>query len=498
MSGSNPRRWIATTAALAVVVTVVGLSCDDNKPAPAAPESPNVLLILIDTLRADKLGCYGSDLGLTPNIDAFARSGVRFDRAFSHAPWTLPSVASLLTSTPPMTHGAGRQQRGKGLRFTKLGPSVRTLPECLGDQGYRTAAIVNVFFLSPKFGMDRGFDKYDFVRPVINQGERRAKRVTDLAVEWIGENRDGERPFFLLAHYFDPHLTYDPPKEFRRKYAGPKDRETGPLLFGTEGDMVGFRRGRININDIPVKRLEKLYNGEIASADREVGRLLDEIRNMGLDESTIVVLTADHGEEFLDHGGFEHGHTLYDELLHVPLVFRFPNAIQPGTVNATVGQIDVAPTICELAGVLTEDTFTGRSLFPLMTGETKKDRAILSQGNMWGPIRTSWRHGGYKLIKDSGGVELYDVSEDRREQRDLGAHYSQAMRRKRMLEDMALVLKSAGSLSAGESSGVSLSSQEKDRLKALGYVADEEESEGGAPDSATSQPTTQPVLSDVG
>ncbi len=211
------------------------MACEPAPPEPSST-SPNVLLVLIDTLRADKLGCYGSDLGLTPNIDRLAAQGCLFEQAFSHAPWTLPSVSSLLTSTYPVRHGAG----GRLGSLTGLASDVRTMAECYADQGYDTGAIINVLFLSPKFGISRGFDDYDFRPPREGQRvQRRATEVTDSALTWMeAQKKRSGLPFFYMVHYFDPHLTYDPPARFLEKFALPADRTVDPDLFGTEQDMI--------------------------------------------------------------------------------------------------------------------------------------------------------------------------------------------------------------------------------------------------------------------
>lgn len=448
-------------------------SCDRAPQRPSPPATAqSVVLVLIDTLRADKLGCYGGSGGLTPRIDGFAEQGFVFERAYSHAPWTLPSVASLLSSTYPCRHGAGARL-GDAFNFTGVSKDVRMLAECFRDQGYDTGAIVNVVFLDPKFGVARGFDPYDYVPPRQNQRQQRdAKQVTDLAIRWIeGRSTPSKRPFFLLVHYFDPHLTYDPPAEFRRRFALPTDRERDDDLFGSVSDMLAFRRGDIPPASLPLARLRGLYDGEIAYTDREVGRLLDAISGRGLDASTVVAITADHGEEFLDHGGFEHGHTVYDELLHVPLIIRDPGVVAPGRSRMAVGHVDVAPTLCRLAGVRPEGTFQGHSLSPHLFGETPPSRSILSQGNMWGPSLSSWRADGFKLIQKPDGFELYDVAGDPRERVDLAPKASAHDRRDRMKRDMTQAVKL---LQGAGGMRVDLTEEEQRVLKGLGYVAEED------------------------
>ncbi|MBK8268527.1 MAG: sulfatase [Planctomycetes bacterium] len=340
---------------LALACAAIGAACScesEKKPErkPAKTTARNVVIVLIDTLRADKLGCYGNTLGLTPNIDQIASEGFRFDQAFSHAPWTLPATASLLTSSYPQQHGAGQKRKGStsNFDFTGLAPDVRTIAECYYDQGFDTHAIVNVLFLAPKkFGIDRGFSSFDFKAQDKTQTDhRRATDVTDLAISWIKHHQESsDRPFFLLVHYFDPHLKYDPPAEFRKRFALPQDQQPDPTLFGSESDMINFRNGVLPASQIPIKRLEALYNGEVAYTDEQVGRLWNEIKKMGIGDRTVMALTADHGEEFFDHDGFEHGHTLYDEMIRVPLVLWGPEAVKPGMSKTAVGHVDVANVV---------------------------------------------------------------------------------------------------------------------------------------------------------
>ncbi|MHC4160018.1 MAG: sulfatase, partial [Planctomycetota bacterium] len=374
-------------------------------PSSTKPQK-NVILIVLDTVRADRLGCYGNTYGITPEIDSFAQESVLFENAFSHAPWTLPSIASLLTSSHPAQHGAS----GFLGSFTTLKPDAVTLAEVFRSAGAETGAITNVFFLSEKFGMTQGFKTTDAYTSHSNRDTRRAGPTTSSALRWIDLHKN--KPFFLFLHYFDPHLVYDPPQPFRRQFADSPDCNTTDFIFGTVNDMSQLRRNQTAPSPDIVDRLEKLHNGEVAYTDSEVGKLIEGISQRGLDQNTIIVITSDHGEEFLDHGGFEHGHTLYNELLHVPLIIRDPNTMSnryhsdssqncPVRLSPTIRLIDVAPTICELASVAVHPAFVGRSLVPFLRGQHQADRPVFSQGNMWGPGGTSLRKDGLKIIVQS-------------------------------------------------------------------------------------------------
>jgi choline-sulfatase len=475
-------------AGVATLLTLVGGCRSDTGDLGTAQQSTNVLLIAVDTLRADRLGCYGSDLGATPRIDALTADGVRFERAFAHAPWTLPSFASLYTSQAPPEHGAG----GSRGTFRWLSQKARTVAECFRDAGYATAAVVNVDFLGKEFGMAQGFDHLDCEAYANNVQVRSAGRTTDAAVKWLRQPR--ERAFFLLVHYFDPHLVYAPPAEFRRRFAAAQDRDESRWVFGRQEEILAYRRGQVRFDARTIRRAQMLYNGEVAYTDHEVGRLLDALDDLGLTSSTLVIFTADHGEEFLDHGSFEHGHTLYNELVHIPLIFRHPGRVEPRVVSEMVGHIDVAPTICELAGVAPEPTFCGRSLAGLLTdGGTWEARPIVLAGNMWGPPLQGWIDDGHKLVRDLDGVKLFDLRRDFGEIRDLAGTAP-----KRLTDMLAKMIEAFEALVADRrtaSRSVELSDDVAKRLESLGYVDLPKPADEPVPTTRTtsSQPASRPA-----
>jgi arylsulfatase A-like enzyme len=434
----------------------------------------NVILIVIDTARVDRFGCYGNSSGITPNIDKFAEDAVLFENAFSQAPWTLPSFASLFTSQYPISHGAG----GRLGAFKTLHEDAVTIAEVFHRAGAVTIAIINVLFISEKFGVTQGFNFVDAVTlPSSNVNMRKAGPTTEAALRWIDQHKDS--PFFLLVHYFDPHLAYDPPKEFRKRFADPQDRNTTDLIFGTIKDMIQFRRDEISLDRDNIARLEKLYNAEIAYVDSEIGKLLEGVSKLGLYKSTVIVITSDHGEEFLEHGGFEHGHTLYDELLHVPLIIRNPDIITEkvksdstdsfGKISTTVRLIDIAPTLCQLAGIPTASSFTGQSLLPIIEVSQRADLPVLSQDNMWGPSGTALRKGDFKLILQPfpARVRLFNIRTDPGEQEDIGDERPET--RDAMIADLNQILEVL-SQPHREGTSPALSQEELERLRSLGYL----------------------------
>lgn len=459
----------AQATTLAVLILFAGSGCERNGETAAKKRTvrPNVILIILDTTRADRFGCYGNDLGLTPGIDKLAATGVRFENAFAHAPWTLPSTASLLTSRLPSSHGAG----GRVQSFTPLADSVATLAGQFKSAGYKTAAIINVFFLTERFGLTRGFDHVDYFEDTTNEHMRPAAETTDAAIQWLSTSSTG--PVFAMVHYFDPHLIYAPPAEFREQFADPRDRNQGQPLFGNRRDMVKLRTGEIKTSDLPIDRLEKLYNGEIAYTDQQVTRLIDWLKSSGMYDDTIVVITSDHGEEFLEHGGYEHGHTLYNELLHVPLIIAGCDVPSGVNANDVVGLMDVAPTLLRLAGIDSCNSFHGQDLTPAFDRAPLLDRAVFSEGNMWDESWYALHHDNHKLITIPAGDKslamLFDLAVDPGEKTDIATRHESTA--KRLLADMVLILRAA---STTRSKPVDFTDTEWERLRALGYVGEQE------------------------
>lgn len=400
-----------------ILLAAISLSCGHD-PAPL-----NVVFIGLDTVRSDHLGCYGYGRNTSPAIDRLASDGTLFEYALSHSPWTLPSFASAFTSLYPTQHGAGFLESSMGRRFP-------TLATVLADNGYATGAIVNTAALNPVFGIDRGFAHYD-VTPIT--AGRVADGTTRAALEWIDAR--GEDPFFVFVHYYDPHLPFTPPAPydnmFDPEYAGPLGKSFDPeFLINDRAD--GFTR----MNAFPDRDKEHivaLYDGEIAFADKAIGDLLDGLDSRGLGENSIVVFMSDHGEEFFDHGGFAHGHTLYEELLRVPLILRLPGRIPAGArVPGIVRLIDIMPTLLSLLGIEIDAGLEGRDLGPLLGGGAvaapARDGALLTQeafseALLYGPEQKSITAYPYKLIMNMASREemLFDLDRDAAETQNLVA-----------------------------------------------------------------------------
>ena len=376
------------------------------------------LLVIVDTLRADALGCYGAPKDPTPNLDALAAQGVLFEEAVSSSCWTLPSIASILTARRPSEHKA----LGKKTRLTPITPDLRTGPEILREGGVSTAAVANAAFLSPLLWLDRGFECFDH-EPAFNDHIRRADASVDVALELMAER--SEQDFFVLLHLFDPHLDYDAPNGYPRAFVGERNAPPRPLSMA---DCRGLQRasGRRAPKREDIDYVRGQYQAEVAFVDHALGRLFDGMRELGLFEDCLLIVTADHGEEFWEHRGFEHGHSLYDELVHVPLIVHGGEGVQSQgqRIDAQVRSLDLMPTILEHFGASFEEACGGRSLAPLLRGEDRTDRPAWIEGTLYGQDRRALRDQRYKYIlselADGSQVEeLYDWRTDPGETRNL-------------------------------------------------------------------------------
>jgi len=302
------------------LLAAVSVGCGPWQP----PAPLNVILVSIDTLRADHLGCYGYDDIRTPNIDRFAERSLRFDRCFSAVPITLPSHTTMMTGMYPLRHSV----RDNG---TFMVPNdIPTVATTLGELGWRTAGVIGSFPLTSRFGLSRGFDIWDedlsnqYVKVIsLFFDERKADRVTRRALEALDDI--DEDPFFLFVHYFDPHHPWDPPVAYSRQYS------------------------------------HLMYDGEIAFVDSWLGELLNDVERRGLFEKTVVIITADHGEGLGDHEEYTHSMLLYNETTRVPLLLYYPG-VEPSTVSTAVSLVDIAPTIFELLGVEVAHEIDGHTL----------------------------------------------------------------------------------------------------------------------------------------
>ncbi len=410
-----------------------------------------VLLVSIDTLRRDHVSAYGYRRPTTPRFDALARTGALFEDAVSVSSWTLPAHLSLLTSVDPAVHGATAMERG----FAR---NLETLPAALKSAGFATQAITSHLYVSAVYGVDAGFDQLDFHQ------DRRAKDVADRAIALL--DRFGDRPFFVFLHLYDPHWHYDPPEAQRKLFAAPY----AGSLTGLWQDFS--RRDRASLSQADLEHLLALYDAEIRFADDELGRVLDHMKLRELDRGTLVVMTSDHGEEFLEHGSWEHQKTLYEEVIRIPLVVAGPG-VGPRREPAQVSLLDVAPTILAWLGVEPPSSMRGRNLLGVLSaadayGETEQTpdgarKLFLRAGA-----------GRYKAVFTLEPVtptlrseEWYDLATDPHEERSVRPPVSIAA----AIHDRALGRWRAAHASGTKAPAVSLAPEQRERLKALGYIA---------------------------
>ena len=370
----------ASPADAALVRGVYGIPVAWRDRKVPAADAPNVLLLSIDTLRADRLGCYGYTRGTSPHLDRLVAEGTLFEWAYSSAPWTLPSYASLFTSLLPADHRAGVVSEREARFGTDdvapkkttelLRPDVGTLAEAARSAGWRTAGFYCNPYIGASAGVDRGFDRW--VR--YQSG---AKAGVDLAQAWIADN--AKQPWLAFVHLIDPHMPYAPPAPYDERFAGTKveDLPAWP-------PSLGALRAQADEN---LRRLcSDLYDGEIAYADAQLGRLLEALRVSGELDNTVVILHSDHGEEFWEHGGCDHGHALHEELLRVPFAIVWPGRVPAQRIATRVRTLDLYPTLAELLGWQAPHALAdGVSLVPLLQGSASAhDRRVTAEAILWG------------------------------------------------------------------------------------------------------------------
>ncbi len=324
---------------------------------------PNIVVYLVDTLRADHLGAYGYERPTSPFLDAMSTEGVIFDHPMAQSGWTRTSVASILTGLGPRSHSVLK-------RDDSLSAEAVTMQKLLGHNGYQTYAVITNINVTSRFGFDVGFDAVE-VLPLrvplgANQGVQDAElsdRVNDHFFAWLAR-RQTDRPFFAYLHTMDPHHPYTPPEPYRSRFVA-----DSPLARNSDGLLIPHLRQQLPGSSIEeeVRLATDLYDGEIAHNDAQFGLMLDRLRELGIYDSTVIVFMSDHGEEFYDHGGFGHGRTLYSEMIFVPLVIKFPGGWAAGTrVTVPVQHVDLLPTILDLVGEPPLSEHHGDSLVPLV------------------------------------------------------------------------------------------------------------------------------------
>jgi len=479
------RSFVATGSILVLAVVCLVL-CGSGDEMPEIPERltqagtndsrPPVFLIVGDALRADVLGCYGGDPGATPNIDEFAADAHLFRRNWSAATWTRPAVASILTGLHPANHQTIH-------KADRLPGGITTMAGALSSGGYATVASVTNVNLAPVFGLGRGFDVYAYhgPRPFLGApasarrlllvelyrlarlkffpGHREVSRyyapgeeISQTAREYMEPLLGVSRPFFFYLHYMEPHDPY---------FAHPYD---------------GHGVARVENVNPPVEKADEffdLYLQEVRHFDKLFGKLVEFLKEKGLYDRSLIIVTADHGEEFADHGGFWHGTTIYEELVHVPLMIRYPGGVGSGMERKELSSlVDLLPTVLDAAGVKTKDTLPGKSLLSPNSGDGRK---LFAQEDHQGAVLEAVRVDDWKLIvsrvEDPRGqpdTQLFDLSVDPEEKKNLASLNPDRCEELRKLLEATKV---AGPGSASvEAEKVEIDSETEEQLRSLGYT----------------------------
>ena len=413
----------------------------------------NVVLVIIDTLRADHMSLYGYERQTTPHLDKLSENGSVFEHAYSASSWTLPGIASILTGLYPTEHGAGGPRPLRRLR-----EGVPTLPQYLSVAGYATGAVANVSFLDPRFGMAIGFDHYDLERAGSTE-LRRADESLDDALEWL-DQRNRSKPFFLLLHLFDVHHQFDAPEPARGVFTDAFADRYGDSLATLQSREEAARRADVEF-------IKAAYDEEILWVDSQIGRLFEKLRERNLHKTTWIALTADHGEAFLgEHTHKGHGNSLYDEVMRVPLVLWGPD-IPAARYQEPVSTVDIVPTLLDLVK-LEVPPVSGGTLVPLLEGGAPPARPIYAYSNYYDIELEAIVQWPYKMVTNlsAGSRAIYDLDADPGELMALrDPDDAQLTRTARQLRRQMREIRRA---SAG--AAVKLSPELERQLRALGYL----------------------------
>jgi arylsulfatase A-like enzyme/Tfp pilus assembly protein PilF len=449
---TKKRFFIIVVPALVFFAAVVSLFLG-REPAPASPRAgflrllkkngirqPNIVLITLDTTRADHLPMYGYDGLRTPQLDRLARRGLVFEQCVTASPFTLPSHCTIMTGLYPTYHGV----RING--DTALSEKHETMASALGRRGYDCGAFIGAFVLDGRWGLKQGFGEYNddfdlnkYKQLDLGLVQRPSREVVDAAISWLSQRK--QKPFFAWLHLYDPHIPYDPPEPYRSEYSG----------HGPAG----------------------LYDGEIAAMDAQIGRFYDWLDENDLTDNTILVLVGDHGEGLGEHNESTHGYYIYDYVVHVPLLIVTPfAAFQNQRRSQQVRTIDLMPTVEEMAGIAPGKNLHGRSLLPLFYARGENEKRPAYSESMAPQIQYGWsplyalRQYPYKYI-DAPRAEFYDLKNDPGENSDIRrSQFSKAREYKKILDQLI----AATSRDAPKAEAANLDQETVRRLATLGYL----------------------------
>ena len=464
----RPVRWTTGWAPAVLAVLLVAGSQAGRFLAPPELETPRpeILILLVDALRADRLGVYGYHRDTSPHIDALARDGWTFTQATAPASWTKPSIASLFTSLYPHQHGIGSGSwsrigtRGE-IRVDALDAQLLTLAEILANGGYRTIAVGHNHHLTEQLGFAQGFDTYIWGLK-DDETFTSAPEMHRRFLGWLDRHAHG---FFAYLHYIDVHWPYLPPPPFAGRFSGP-----APDVNYNEHDFIdtaqaAARRGDLDLDRDVLAHMSDSYDEQIQFVDAEIGKLVAELKSRGIYDSSLIIFTADHGEEFLEHGQLAHATSLYDVLLRVPLIIKFP-CPGPHCATRTIGEqvdlIDLLPTLVAQAGLDRPEGIEGRNL----AGPLPEPSPAYSERGEQVALRTVDHKYIYSL--SSGAQELYELRSDPGEKTNTVREHPELARA--YLEQLLEWVARTSRPGAGDRPGVVLDEETLRKLRALGYV----------------------------
>ena len=412
---------------------------------------PNIILISIDTLRADHIHGYGYEPQTTPFLDSLIRRGTSFSNAISPAPWTLPAHLSLFTSLYPHTHGVVQDQLA-------LNDDVVTMPMLLQRAGYQTGGFASCMYLFPGYGFDRGFDHY------IERNEFPAPVLGKEAFDWLQQTEPGN--FFLFLHFYDVHPPHDPQEKYLKTFESSYDGS----FTGDVEDLLKAREGSLAFSDEDSRHLKALYDAEIRQLDESLAAFMDTLKGRGYLDNTLLIVLSDHGEEFFDHGGVLHSRTLYDELIRIPLIAVGPGIPAGNRIDEQVQLIDVMPMILDACRIKPPRGIEGKSLLPLISGDAigweQVAFAEADKDNEKADIKRAMRTDKYKFYYDrlTGAEYLFDLSLDPAETKSIleGEPELGKMHRERLRGWM--------DTKRGDPKKIVFTESERELLRALGYL----------------------------
>lgn len=459
-----------TVAAIIAFILLINTVVLSQKIFPSHSR-PNVLLLVCDTLRADHLGCYGYNRPTSPFIDNFAAEALLFENAMSNAPWTRPAMGSLFTSLYPHQHRAFYWQ-------DRLDDSFLTLAEIFRNANYSTFAVQTNVLLTEYYNFHQGFQHFD---EIIKD---KAEKVTAKFNSWVAENR--RKPFFAYLHFMDVHLPYEAPESFKKIF---EPEKIDSVLDGATGAFEVRILNEIGLSSQDKQHFINMYDAEIRYFDHHIGQMINTLKKLDLLTNTIIVLTSDHGEEFWEHNGSEHGHTLYKELIHIPLIIKYPTQLPPKRIQNCVHLLDLTPSLLELCGIKNTLNLKGRNIILGSKNREPKKEKIFLEAIGFGAEKKGVIKDGWKLIENTGirheeamdlflemtpyilteyekGYELYDMNRDSQERHNLIDEFPQLADRLKV----HLELFKSKSLGSRKPEVKDISDKKLKDLKSLGYI----------------------------